>query len=105
MLALENKFPGICIAMMGLHPCYVKENYKAELTKLKNGSYQVYKNADGGVHIKGKNTNETGTTYTKFNNLTDAQVQYLEGQLTRRATVKTKKELIFFIPFNYFLLH
>lgn len=31
MLALENKFPGKCIAMMGLHPCYVKENYKTEL--------------------------------------------------------------------------
>lgn len=31
LLALEARFPGKCIAMMGLHPCYVKENYKAEL--------------------------------------------------------------------------
>ena len=31
MLQLEKKFPGKCIAMMGLHPCYVKENYKNEL--------------------------------------------------------------------------
>jgi TatD DNase family protein len=31
MLALEEKFPGKCIAMIGLHPCYVKENYKEEL--------------------------------------------------------------------------
>lgn len=31
MLALEVQFPGKCIAMMGLHPCYVKENYKEEL--------------------------------------------------------------------------
>ena len=31
MLKLEEKFPGKCIAMMGLHPCYVKENYKEEL--------------------------------------------------------------------------
>jgi TatD DNase family protein len=31
MLQLENFFPGTCIAMMGLHPCYVKDNYKAEL--------------------------------------------------------------------------
>src|SRR5215212_3165921 len=31
MLALEAKFPGKCIAMMGLHPCSVKENYKEEL--------------------------------------------------------------------------
>jgi len=31
MLALEENFPGKCIAMMGLHPCYVKENYMEEL--------------------------------------------------------------------------
>ncbi len=32
MLALEEKYPGVCIPMMGLHPCYVKENYKEELS-------------------------------------------------------------------------
>jgi TatD DNase family protein len=31
MLALEKKYPNNCYAMMGLHPCYVKENYKTEL--------------------------------------------------------------------------
>jgi TatD DNase family protein len=31
MLALEARFPGKCIPMMGLHPCYVNENYKDEL--------------------------------------------------------------------------
>lgn len=31
MLELEARFPGECIAMMGLHPCYVKENYLEEL--------------------------------------------------------------------------
>ena len=31
MLLLEKKFPGKCMAMMGLHPCSVKENYKTEL--------------------------------------------------------------------------
>lgn len=31
MLQLEQEFPGYCKAMMGLHPCYVKENYKTEL--------------------------------------------------------------------------
>ena len=31
MLLLEEKFPGKCVAMMGLHPCSVKENYKEEL--------------------------------------------------------------------------
>lgn len=31
MFALENKFPGKCFAMAGLHPCSVKGNYKDEL--------------------------------------------------------------------------
>jgi TatD DNase family protein len=31
MLQIEAQFPEQCIAMMGLHPCYVKENYKHEL--------------------------------------------------------------------------
>lgn len=31
MIGLEKTFPGKCIAMMGLHPCYVKENYMDEL--------------------------------------------------------------------------
>lgn len=31
MMELENTYPDTCIAMMGLHPCYVKENYQAEL--------------------------------------------------------------------------
>jgi len=32
MLLLEEKFPGRCIALMGLHPCSVKENYTRELS-------------------------------------------------------------------------
>ena len=31
MLQLENKYPETCFAMMGLHPCSVKDNYKEEL--------------------------------------------------------------------------
>ena len=31
MLALEASYPGVCKAMMGLHPCYVKENVQQEL--------------------------------------------------------------------------
>ncbi len=31
MLQLEKKHPGKCFAMMGLHPCSVKENYQAEI--------------------------------------------------------------------------
>ena len=36
MLELEQKFPGKCFAMMGLHPCYVKENYQQELMIVKD---------------------------------------------------------------------
>ena len=36
MLELEARFPGECMAMMGLHPCYVKENYLEELTIVNN---------------------------------------------------------------------
>jgi len=32
MLALEDRFPEKCLAMMGLHPCYVKENFRDELS-------------------------------------------------------------------------
>ena len=31
MISLEALHPDFCYAMMGLHPCYVKENYKDEL--------------------------------------------------------------------------
>jgi TatD DNase family protein len=34
MLALEAAFGEACFAMMGLHPCSVKENYKEELKKV-----------------------------------------------------------------------
>ncbi len=31
MLDLESRMPGTCFAMMGLHPCSVKENFEEEL--------------------------------------------------------------------------
>lgn len=31
MIALENKYPGKCFAMMGLHPCSVNDNFENEL--------------------------------------------------------------------------
>lgn len=36
MLALEASYPGVCKAMMGLHPCYVKENYLQELNMVQH---------------------------------------------------------------------
>ncbi len=31
MMEVENKYPKQCIAMMGLHPCYVKKDFEKEL--------------------------------------------------------------------------
>lgn len=31
MLEIESRWPDNCFAMMGLHPCYVKEDYETEL--------------------------------------------------------------------------
>ena len=31
MISLEKQFPGKCMAMAGLHPCSVKENFREEL--------------------------------------------------------------------------
>ncbi len=36
MLKLEKLFPGKCFAMIGLHPCSVKEDYEKELMHIKN---------------------------------------------------------------------
>jgi TatD DNase family protein len=36
MLELETQYPGQCLAMMGLHPCYVKDNYQEELALVKS---------------------------------------------------------------------
>lgn len=35
MLLLESNYPGKCFAMMGLHPCSVKESYPAEMAIVK----------------------------------------------------------------------
>lgn len=34
MIALAKKYPGYCMPMMGLHPCYVDGNYEAELQQV-----------------------------------------------------------------------
>jgi TatD DNase family protein len=36
MLFLEAQYPEVCVPMMGLHPCYVKENYKDELAAVED---------------------------------------------------------------------
>ncbi len=34
MLDLSNKYPDFCLPMIGLHPCYVKEDFEAELNTI-----------------------------------------------------------------------
>ena len=36
MLSVENRYPGICFPMIGLHPTSVKEDYNSQLDKLEN---------------------------------------------------------------------
>lgn len=36
MLDLEARYPGHCFAMMGLHPCHVKENHQEELALVRS---------------------------------------------------------------------
>jgi TatD DNase family protein len=36
LLSLEEKHPDICVAMVGLHPCYVKSDYIDELKKVED---------------------------------------------------------------------
>lgn len=36
LLALEENHADVCVAMMGLHPCYVKSDYTDELKKVEN---------------------------------------------------------------------
>jgi len=36
LLELEEKYPGVCIPMMGLHPCSVKDNYLKEMEHVKS---------------------------------------------------------------------
>lgn len=36
MLELAQQYPGICVPMMGIHPCYIKENFEYELNIVEN---------------------------------------------------------------------
>ena len=31
MLELEKEYPGLCFPMMGIHPCYIKEDWREQL--------------------------------------------------------------------------
>ena len=51
MLKLETDFPGVCIPMMGLHPCSVKEDYKQELAIVENWLQQRWFAAVGEIGL------------------------------------------------------
>jgi len=51
MLMLEAKFPGKCYPMMGLHPCYVKENFETELALVKEWLSKRYFCAIGEIGL------------------------------------------------------
>ena len=36
MMELENRYPDVCHAMMGLHPCYVKKDFERQLYKVED---------------------------------------------------------------------
>ncbi|MEO4004152.1 MULTISPECIES: TatD family hydrolase [unclassified Flavobacterium] len=51
MYALEKAYPGHIYLMMGLHPCYVKENYKEELAHVEAALAQREFKAIGEIGI------------------------------------------------------
>jgi TatD DNase family protein len=51
MYALEKAYPGHIYLMMGLHPCYVKENYKEELAHVEAALEQREFKAIGEIGI------------------------------------------------------
>jgi len=53
MFALCKAYPGVCYPMMGLHPCSVKENFKEELShiKEKKNSQRIYGVGETGIDL------------------------------------------------------
>ncbi len=53
MLSAENRYPGICYPMIGLHPTSVKEDYVSQLDKLENlaDSHKFYAIGEIGIDL------------------------------------------------------
>lgn len=53
MLLVENRFPGICYPMIGLHPTSVKGDFESQLDKLENlsANYKFYAIGEIGIDL------------------------------------------------------
>ena len=53
MLLVENRYPGICYPMIGLHPTSVKEDYVSQLDKLENlaDTHKFYAIGETGIDL------------------------------------------------------
>ncbi len=71
MIALQETFKGICFAMIGLHPCSVKEDYENELNIIEKLLQQHSFAAIG----------ETGLDFYWDTSFKDAQYKALEKQI------------------------
>ena len=71
MFQLENKFPNLCFAMVGLHPCSVKENVEDELLHVENLLQQR----------KFSGIGETGLDFYWDKTFVKAQYRALERQI------------------------
>lgn len=48
---LEEKYAGICFSMVGVHPCYVRENYREELDFMRNALKNRHFSAVGEIGL------------------------------------------------------
>ncbi len=69
MLSVENRYPGICYPMIGLHPTSVKEDYLSQLDKLEDlvGKHKFYAVGEIGIDLYWDKTslNEQITAFKK----------------------------------------
>ena len=62
---LSNKFKNICYPMLGLHPCYLKEDYKEEI-------YKIFENFNEKIIAIGEIGIDLFRSSKNFNNQADA---------------------------------
>lgn len=69
------------------------EIYKKELNELQSGKDKIYRDTKGTVHINPSDADleKDKMKRTLFKNLTDVEINYLEGQITAKATKQAKK--------------